>query len=234
MKHSRYISLVLIATLATTSLTACAGSDDRPLPNLEGKKIFSSVEECKKSGEKNCDNLYQLALKSHLINGQRYADKGKCEVEHVDCTSIALAGASVWLPMMVGFMANNRPVYLQKPAYTTVEVEDEDGNIYDRELTADEKKERHVVAGPSAYDNNAGRYNVSSPIIVGGWYPTTSYYRTGLSRSGLSVGMGASAVRSGGSSGASFGSSSRGGVARATVSSRGGFGASGRGFSGGS
>jgi uncharacterized protein YgiB involved in biofilm formation len=235
MKHTKTISLVLISTMTAVTLSACS-SEPEP-PNLEGQKIFSSVGECVKDGGKGCKAAHDKAAISHLMSAPRYVNEGICMAEgHEKCVSVALAGATVWLPLMVGFMANNRPIYLQKYNETTVEYEDDDGNYVERPLTADEKKERRVVAGGSAFDS--GTYGHNSVVVVGGWYPTRGYYSYGFNRGGLTQGIGAANARVGISSegssshgvSRSSGSSGRG-VARA-VSSRGGFGGSARGFGG--
>lgn len=229
MKHSKTVSLVIIASMTAVTLSACSGEPEPP--SLEGQKIFSSVEECIKEGGVNCKTSHEKAAISHLMNAPRYITENACkENGHEKCTSVALAGATVWLPLMVGFMANNRPIYLQKYNETTVEYEDEDGNYMERPLTADEKKERRVIAGGSAFDGNH-----NSVVVVGGWYPTRGYYSYGFNRGGLTQGIGAANARVGissGGSGSSMGSARVSGAARA-VSSRGGFGGSARGFSGG-
>lgn len=234
MKHSKVISLVIIASLTSVSLFGCSGEPEPP--NLEGQRIFSSIKECKDNKEKNCDIAYKNASVSHLMKAPRYVTEASCiQGGHQQCVSIALAGATVWLPAMVGFMVNSRPIYLQKNDQTTVEYEDDDGNYYVRDLTADEKKERMVVAGPSYYEK--GNYNHNSVVIVGGWYPTQGYYSYGFNRGGLTQGIHASNVRTGISSGGASVSRSSGGSrvsgGARTVSARGGFGGAGRGFGSG-
>lgn len=248
MKQTKTISLVLIATMTAVTLTACS-SEPEP-PNLEGQKIFSSVKECTESSEKNCQQAYDKAAISHLMKAPRYMTEGLCKAEgHQQCSAIALAGATVWLPAMVGFMANSRPIYLQKYDETTVDYEDDDGNYYTRELTEDEKKERRVMAGPSAFDSRSDVYNRNSVVVVGGWYPSRGYYNYGFNRGGLTDGIRAANARYGVSTGdsapnvssgsggrlssrsVSSGGSGRG-AARA-VSARGGFGGAGHGFGSG-
>ena len=234
MKHSKTISLVLITTMTVVTLSACSGEPEPP--NLEGQKIFSSVEDCVKEGGINCKTAYDKASVSHLMGAPRYVTEEICKAEgHEKCVSVALAGATVWLPLMVGFMANNRPIYLQRYNETTVEYEDDEGYIQERPLTADERKERRVMAGGSAFDS--GTYGHSSVVVVGGWYPTRGYYSYGFNRGGLTQGISAANARAGISSGGasvgkSGGATRASGSARATSVGRGGFGASARGSGG--
>lgn len=171
----------------------------------------------------------------------------ECEQKgHEKCSDIALNGATVWLPTMIGFMENGRPIYLQGLGTNTVEVEgvDENGDSYteERTLTKDEQKERNVVAGGIANEPDIN-YNYGSPIIIGGWYPTPLYYSYGFSSSRpvLSEGMAhsyqsgsgprSSIVRSGGSTRARTVTVGRSGGTSTHATVRGGFG--GRGFSSG-
>lgn len=230
--------------MTAITLTACS----KPQPDLEGQKIFPTVEECEKAGTKNCKQHHDRAAFSHLLKAPRYPSDANCKTAgHQDCSDVTLDGATVWLPKMVGFMANSRPVYLQGYDQKTAEYEDEEGYINERPLTADELKERAVVAGPSIFDNQDDDYDRTSLVVLGGWYPTPYYYSYGFSGyrgNSLSDGMRTSYVRANPSSGRSLSSGrsyvpsaristvrgSVGGNGRSSfVSSRGGFGGSGHG-----
>lgn len=223
VKHTRTISLVLIATMTAVTLTACEAPSD-PAPDLTGQKIFGSIDQCKLEKVQNCEEHYKKASLNHLLRSPRYDSEEKCKIGgHEKCDSVTLDGATVWLPKMIGFMENDRPVYLEGSEVTVVE--DEYG--YLRNLTEDELKERNVVAG----HNGTG-----STVIIGGWYPTPLYYSYGFSgsRPVLEDGMERSYSRSTGTkyiprtSGSSVGRVSA--PPRSTVV-RGGFGSSGRSFS---
>lgn len=244
MKHTRTISLVLIATLTSISIAGC--EVEKPTPDLTGKKIYSSVEECKSQGGKDCQKHYNAASLNHLLKSPRYTSKNECEKKgHEQCSDVTLNGVSVWLPRMVGFMDNDRPVYLQALGTTTTEVEvtDENGNTWyeERNLTKDELKERNVVAGGIANEPDIN-YNYGSPIIIGGWYPTPLYYSHGFSpsRPVLADGMSRSyqsgtgpRITSGASVSPRTPTVGRSSYSGRTVVSRGGFGGGGRGFSSG-
>ena len=252
MKHTRTISLVLIATLTSVSIAGC--EVEKPTPDLTGKKIYSSTEECQSQGGKDCQKHFNAATLNHLLKSPRYTTEDECKKKgHEQCTDVTLNGVSVWLPRMVGFMDNERPVYLQSLGTTKTEVEvtDDEGNTWteERKLTKDELKERNVVAGGIANQPDIN-YNYSSPIIIGGWYPTPLYYSYGFSpsRPVLADGMSHSyqsgtgprpysAPRIG--SGASVGTrtptvgGARVSGSRGATVVRGGFGGGGRGFSSG-
>lgn len=261
MKHTKTISLVLIASMTAITLTACS----KPQPSLEGQKIFPTVGECEKSGTKDCKQHHDRATFSHLLKAPRYSSTANCKTAgHQECSEVTLDGATVWLPKMVGFMANDRPVYLQGYDQKTAEYEDEDGYINERPLTADELKERAVVAGPSVFDSQDDNYDRTSVVVLGGWYPTPYYYSYGFSGirpNSLTDGMRTSYIRANPSSGRSLAlnrnyvpsarsasirgsvggygrssfASSRSSSRSASIgsSSRGGFGGGGRGFGGG-
>jgi uncharacterized protein YgiB involved in biofilm formation len=217
--------------MTAVTLTAC-DSPHTP-PDLTGQKIFGSIEQCKLEssaankgvqGIKDCEEHYRKASLNHLLKSPRYPSEEKCKLGgHEKCTDVTLNGATAWLPTMVGFMENDRPVYLE--GLTEKIVEDEDGNY--RELTKDELKERNVVAGA----NDTG-----STMIIGGWYPTPLYYSYGFSpsRPVLDDGMGRSYSRSTGTpyvphTSRAYSGGSRVSAPRSTVV-RGGFGGSGRSF----
>lgn len=251
MKHTKTISLVLIASMVATTLTACSQPEDfkRP-PNLSNEKIYSSVEQCKKDKVENCELHYKNATTNHLLRAPRYTTESQCKNNgHEKCVGVNLEDSTVWLPKMVGFMKNDRPIYLKKlsKSKVTVQVEDDDGFIWEEErsLTAAELKEREIVAGPS---NSNERYvDNNSIVIVGGWYPSPMYYSHGFSagyNSALYDGMRESHYRATGSRSfntqtaprvsnsirtSSFGRTSS---VRST-SVRGGFGRAGGGFSSG-
>lgn len=208
VKHTRAISLVLIATMTAVTLTACEAPSD-PTPDLTGQKIFGSIVQCELEKVQNCEEHYKKAFLNHLLKSPRYASEEKCKIGgHEKCDSVTLGGATLWLPKMVGFMENDRPIYLEGLGTTVV-------------------KERNVVAG----HNGTG-----STVIIGGWYPTPLYYSYGFSgsRPVLEDGMERSYSRSTGTKYIPRTSrSSVGGVSapsRPTVV-RGGFGGSGRSFS---
>lgn len=223
VKHTRTISLVLIATMTAVTLTACEAPSD-PTPDLTGQKIFGSIDQCKLEKVQNCEEHYKKASLNHLLRSPRYPTEENCKLEgHEKCDSVTLDGATVWLPKMVGFMENERPVYLE--GLGTTVIEDEDG--YERNLTKDELKERNVIAG----HNETG-----STVIIGGWYPTPLYYSYGFSgsRPVLEDGMERSYSRSTGTK--YIPRTSRSSVGRVSAPSRptvvrGGFGGSGRSFS---
>lgn len=223
MKSTQSISLILIASLTAATLTACDVPDSPP--DLTGQKIFGSIDQCTLEKVVNCEDHYKKASLNHLLRSPRYPSEEKCKLGgHEKCDSVTLDGATVWLPKMIGFMENDRPVYLESLGTTTVE--DEDGSY--RELTKDELKERNVVAGA----NGTG-----STVVIGGWYPTPLYYSYGFSPSHpvLDDGMGKSYSRSTGTSyvphtSGSYSGSRVSSPSRSTVV-RGGFGSSGRSFS---
>lgn len=253
MKCTKSISLAILASMTAVTLTACS----KPQPSLEGQKIFTSVKDCEKSGVKNCKMHHDRAAYSHLLKAPRYTSNHECKkAGHQECSDLSLEGVAVWLPKMVGFMGNDRPVYLQGYDQKTVEYEDEDGYINERPLTSEELKERAVVAGPSVFDRQDDDYDRTSIVVLGGWYPSPYYYSYGFSPARLSLadGMRTSYVRAHSSNGRSLtlsrnyvpsaqSSTVRGSVrgygratfasSRPTTSVRGGFGGGGRGFGGG-
>lgn len=233
MKHTRSISLVVIASLTAVSLSSCAPDVPSP-PDLTNQKIYSSVSQCESDKVANCVVHYKNASQNHLLRSPKYVSEDLCiKNGHEKCVDIQLDEATIWLPKMVGFMANDRPVYLKglSQTTTTVEVEGTNGSVWEEErsLTPSELKEREVVAGGTASSN--------SIVVLGGWYPTPSYYSRGFSPSYagiLSDGMETSyqrATGSRGSSGSRGTSISRSGSRG--VSIRGGFGGRGGSFGGG-
>jgi len=103
MKRSKAVALSLMSASAVL-LQACED------PEVEAQ-VFRDVRNCIQTGdltEQQCLDLHQQALAEHLREAPRYRSAQDCYAEFGanQCQSYGTtSGGSVWLPLMMGFMA---------------------------------------------------------------------------------------------------------------------------------
>jgi len=258
MKRSTRVSLVLLASVsAAASLSGCDQTPDT-LPDNGG--TFTTKAECiAVYDQATCDRADRLAQQEHLQNAPKFNSLDSCAAQYGPdaCRPASAYGGSgnMYLPVMTAFMLGSAmstpaPLYYGPGAYRH-----RYDNGYSAPLvTSGRGFPNHPVAGSAPYMVNRPGSVISTkgalksttaltpPGSTRGGFGTsfkptktftatyahenpTSFGRSSLSPSTGSFARAASAGR--------VSSTSSGFHSSGSVSSRGGFGSMGRGFSGG-
>ena len=104
MKRSKAVALSLMS-ISAVLLQAC----DEPEAEAQ---VYKDVRNCIDSGElseQQCAALYQQAVADHLRDAPRFASRDDCYAQYGanQCQAFqSSSGGSIWMPLMVGFMAS--------------------------------------------------------------------------------------------------------------------------------
>jgi uncharacterized protein YgiB involved in biofilm formation len=104
MKRSKAVALSLMS-MSAVMLQAC----DEPEAEAQ---VYKDVRNCIDSGElseQQCAALYQQAVTDHLRDSPRFASRDDCYAQYGanQCETVRTSsGGSIWMPLMVGFMAS--------------------------------------------------------------------------------------------------------------------------------
>lgn len=246
MKRSTRVSLVLLASVSAAA--ALSGCEQAPQTPADNGGTFANKAECVAVYDQaTCDAADKLASQEHLQNAPKFSRREECIAQFgADmCQPASTYGGSsnVFMPMMLGYMMGSAmstpaPLYYGPGSYRERERR---GAGYQAPIyTSGRGYSRTAPIGAAPYVSRASASGVSTkgslkattamtpPSSVRGGFgnsfkPTNSF-KSSYAATNPSSTAGRSTVS--GSSGSSFKSSP-------SVSSRGGFGASGRSYGGG-
>lgn len=240
MKRSSQVSLVLLASAATITLAGC---EDQPnLPPDNGGTFANKAECVAVYDQRTCDAAERLARAEHAQNAPRFNRREQCVAEYGEemCQpASAYTGnnndGGIFVPMMIGYMMGSAtsspvPMYYGPGSYRNRNRANYYAPIY-------ASGANYRSSGPIGQ----AQYTSQQRTTQGTLRSSTSMTPPGSQRGGFGSSFRPTSqfrtsyqARNPQSFGATSYSRSTGTVtSRATVSSRGGFGGSARGFSGG-